>query len=79
MCLYAVAIVCVTLVIIAGIAAGVVYVIMKAKSKRTERGYDTQLDEDEVDANSIAVVEGQVLDVIDGNDAEQYENTDIEL
>ena len=65
-----VAMACVSLIVVTGIVGGIVYAVIRKTAKRSERNYQVQMDTDggDVHAGSDIIAEGQVIDVIDGND-----------
>ena len=73
-----VAMICVAVVVIVGIVGGIVFVLVRKTVKRSERNYQPQYDTDGGDdiLDGLGVVEGQVVDVIDGSDVHGLAQTD---
>ena len=69
--------VCASLAFITGVVGCIVYVLIRRTAKRSERNYQSQMDTDGIDFHdgSDIIAEGQVIDVIDGNDMNGPEHT----
>ena len=69
--------VCASLAFITAVVGCIVYVLVRRTAKRSERNYEAQVDTDGIDFHdgSDIVAEGQVIDVIDGNNIDGPQTT----